>query len=266
MSEAIVRAIAENNRYYQKVVAGEIEGATIVHKFGRNTAVGTSYVPVSVGGVYPTPQVANATLIHIKAGDAKDTAAGSGARLVTVVGVDASGVSATEDLPTAGASDGANGSNTFLRVFRAYVAESGSYASSTQGSHEQPIVVESSALGDMIVIDGSASSFPRSQSECGVYTIPAGHTGYILSGEVFSDSSKVTNILFFRRTGILQTAPPYDAMRVLIEERLEGGESTLPIVGPIGPIQGPADIGWMARVDTGTAEVDVDFEILVVAD
>jgi hypothetical protein len=153
-----------------------------------------------------------------------------------------------------------------MRVFRAYVSQSGSYATATQGSHEQPIVVESSALGDMCTIDGSAGSFPRGQSEIGVYTIPAGHKGYILEGEVFTDTSKITNLLLFQREGITETAAPYSAMRVVLEERLEGGESTLPFQAPVGPFQGPCDIGWMAKVNTGTAEVDVDFEILVISD
>ena len=72
---------------YFEAAKGNITGSTIVNKFGRNASVGTTYVPVTVGGVYNTPQPAAATTLRIKAGgDANDAAAGTGAREVTVVG------------------------------------------------------------------------------------------------------------------------------------------------------------------------------------
>ena len=55
-------------------------GISVVKKFGRNPAVGTSFVPVTQGSVYQTPQSGSATTLRIKAGgSANDTAAGSGA-------------------------------------------------------------------------------------------------------------------------------------------------------------------------------------------
>ena len=48
----------------------------IENKFGDNTAVGTSYVPITGNGIYRTPQVSGATTLRVKAGgDANDTAA-----------------------------------------------------------------------------------------------------------------------------------------------------------------------------------------------
>jgi hypothetical protein len=38
----------------------------VVHKFGRNLAVGTSFVPVCLGGIYNTPQVGSETRIFSK--------------------------------------------------------------------------------------------------------------------------------------------------------------------------------------------------------
>ena len=47
--------------YYTEVSKGNVPGASIIHKFGKNSSVGTSYIPISIGGIYETPQPASAT-------------------------------------------------------------------------------------------------------------------------------------------------------------------------------------------------------------
>ena len=84
------------------IASGRIPGLSVVHKFGR-ASVGTTYSPVTFGGVYNTPQVAGATTLRVKAGDANDTAAGTGAREVTLIGLDETGAEVTEAVATAGA-------------------------------------------------------------------------------------------------------------------------------------------------------------------
>lgn len=251
-------------RYDVEVARGNITGQTIIHKFGRNTAVGTTFVPVTIGGVYQTPQPASATTLRIKAGgNANDTAAGTGAREITLEGLDASGNLLTETLATNGTSASSATSGSFLRLFRCYVSGSGTYATASAGSHAGDIVIENSGGGtDWAIID--SGDFPRSQSEIGAYSIPAGKTGYIERVSFFADTTKTTDVLFFKRGNILETAAPYTAMRAIIDEKISGGgETSLTFDSPI-MIAGPADIGVLAKVDTGTAEVDVEFEILIV--
>lgn len=51
-------ALTSSASWLTRVAAEEYgDNADIVHKFGRNSAVGTSFVPVCIGGVYQTPQV-----------------------------------------------------------------------------------------------------------------------------------------------------------------------------------------------------------------
>lgn len=232
----------------------------IIHKFGRNPAVGTSFAPVSFGGIYQTPQVSGATTLRVKAGgNADDTAAGDGAREITLQGIDETGALATETLATAGESASSATTTTFIRLFRVHVSASGSYATASSGSHTASITIENGGGGtDWATID--ATGFARAQSEIGVYTIPSGMTGHIFQAEGFTDSTKTTNALFFQRQNILETAAPFTAMRLLFEEFGEGGAFTFRPIRPI-QIQGPTDIGFLAKVDAGTAQVDVDFEI-----
>lgn len=252
--------------YLTEVAKGNVAGASIIHKFGKNTGVGTSYEPVAIDGVYPTPQIAGREPVRVKSGGhGTDTAAGIGAREITVEGIIADGSVATNVLATAGSSASANSSDDFIRIYRAYVSKSGTYASATTGSHSADIEIEGASSGDIYAVI-KLDNFPKAQSEIGAYTIPAGHTGYLLSAFGFADSSKVTELLFFQRTNILQTSEPYDAMRVVFEERAEGGEFTAELKAPLKFV-GPCDIGFMARVTAGSgAEVEVDFEILLIED
>lgn len=47
---------------------GLAPGFSVVHQYGENNNVGTSYTPISVGGIFRTPQIAAALPLRIKAG------------------------------------------------------------------------------------------------------------------------------------------------------------------------------------------------------
>jgi hypothetical protein len=238
--------------------------SSLIHKFGKNTAVGTTFVPVSLGGDYLTPQVGSATTLRIAAGNTNDTAAGTGAREVTLEGLDANGDFVTEALATAGITASSTTTATFIRLFRAYVSASGTYGTASAGSHAADIVIENGAGGTTwATID--ATDYPKSQTEIGLYSVPRNHSVFLTSAWGFTDTTKTTNLIFFQRTGILQTAAPYDAVRTVFEERLEGGEFTVEYASPVKFV-GPCDVGFLAKVDTTTAEVDVDFELILVPD
>lgn len=243
------------------VSKGIIPGHSIVHKFGQYDAVGTTFTPVTRGGIYLTPQVGDATTLRVKAGNTNDTAAGTGAREITLVGLDETGTEVTEVLATAGTSASSATTTTFIRLYRFYVSKSGTYATSSTGSHAGDIVIESPSAVEWGTIE--STGFSRSQSEIGAYTIPAGYTGYLLGAFGFAETSKTTDLIFFKREGVLDTAPPYEAMRVVFEERVFGGEFTVNIKAPI-KIGTGSDIGFLAKVGVGTAEIEIDFELLLV--
>lgn len=248
--------------WYKQVASGDVPGWSVVHKFGARNAT-TTYSPVCEGGFYRTPQVASATQLRIKAGgNANDTAGGSGAREITLQGLDTTGAEIIETLATAGASASSTTTNSFIRLYRVWVSASGTYASQTAGSHAGNIVIENSAgTQDWATIN--SADFPRGQSQIGVYSIPTGKIGYIK--EVFGtvDSNKTVNIAFFQRKNILETAPPYTAMRLITEMKGISGPFSLLITTPVNGFTGPCDIGFMAKTPSGTGDITVDFEILL---
>lgn len=242
--------------------AGTIYGLSVVHKFGRAT-VGTTFTPVALGGIYRTPQVGAATTLRVKAGNANDDAAGTGARSVTLIGLDATGAEATEEIPTAGISAGASSSTSFIRLYRAYVSKSGTYATQAAGSHAADIFIENSAgTEDWAKIE--LNSFPKGQTEIGVYSVPLGYTAYIRSGFVHSDTSKPTHVILFSRENILETAAPYSSMNAKLEIDAAAGGNDIQFMAPLGPFPELSEFGFMGKVDTGTAEVDVNMEIILV--
>ena len=248
--------------YLIEVAKGSVSGASTVQKFGMNYAIGTTFVPISVGGIYRTPQVASATTLRVKAGgNANDTSAGTGARTIYLEGLDETGALVNETLTTAGASASTASTTTFLRLFRAYVATSGTYATSTTGSHSAAITIENGAGGtDWAII--YATGFPHSQTEIGAYSVPLGKTAYILDYRIGSDSTKSFDYLFFKREGILDTAAPYKAMRV----QFEGVGVNSKIFTFPDPVKFPelTDIGFLAKVSAGTAQLTCAFNILLV--
>ncbi len=254
-----------NKDFLIEVAKGNVEKHSIIHLLGRNIAVGTSFVPVSIGGIYQTVQASGATTLRVKAGgNANDTAAGTGARQITLVGLDENWAFVIETLATAGASASIVSTTTFTRLYEVHVSQSGTYATISAGSHQGDIVIENGSGGTNWATI-SATDFARSDSEIGVYSIATGYTGLLLTSDIFTDSSKTTETLLFKRENIDETVAPYSPMLVLSDFTQKGGEGNLELKGPI-KIIGPADVGFISKVDASTAEVDVDFEIMLVQD
>lgn len=180
-----------------------------ISRYGYNTAVGSTSVPITQNGVYRTPQASAATTLRIKAGgNANDTAAGSGAQEVTIVGLNSVGALISDKVSTNGASASSATTKQFIRVWRCYVSKSGTYASNGTLSQAGVITIENGVGGtDWAQIGASGSLFAN--AEIGCFTVPLGYTARILRFGFASDSTKITNIDMMRRGSILQTSTPY---------------------------------------------------------
>ena len=265
--EQIAQNPAITQDYLIEVSKGNIQGASIIDKFGQNIAVGTTLVPVTAIGIYNTPQVSGATTLRIKAGgNANDTAAGTGAREITLVGLDETGTLLIEAIVTAGASASAVTTGTFMRLYSMSVSESGSYANATTASHAALITVENGTGGtDWGTID-VVDTFAGSRSNIASYSVPLGYTAYLLAWDISIESTKTVDLLFFKRENLLETAAPYTSMQMLFEIAALSDSRDEHLAAPI---RFPAltDIGFMAKVSsTGTAKVVANFSILLLQD
>jgi len=237
---------------------------TIVHRFGLNEAAATAMEPICGGGLWPTLQPAGAVALRVKAGgNAADTAAGAGAREVTIVGIDETGALVSEAVATAGASASDPTTATFIRILDAYVSASGSYATIAGGSHTAAITIEDGGgAADWATI--SATGFAKGQTQIGCYTIPLGKTGWVNNASIRIEDSGVADVMMFKREGILDAAAPYSAL-LAIDEMLDAF-GTVDIGGDfwLGPFPALTDIGFMALHASSAAKVAVKFEVMLV--
>ena len=233
----------------------------VVHKYGRNPngSLGTEAAITADGALF---FASAATTVRIKAGgNVNDTANGSGAREVTVIGVDADGLEIREAIATNGASASAATTLAFFRIYRAYVSKSGTYLTSgvgTQGTNQADIVIEDSGgSNDWITITQY-----EGQSQHGAFYIPAGKMGYLVAATTTISGAKEADVLMYIRTDARNTSAPVSARRLQLY--LDGvvGES---LYSPKNPqLLGTDCDVWFTFIPTANGtEASVDFEIVM---
>lgn len=245
-----------------EVRKGNVAKHSIIHKYGYGT-VATSLVPVTSSLTYQTPT--SAAALEVVSNSANDTSAGTGARQVTIVGLDGTGALQTEDVTMNGTSAVAT-SNSYLRVTDFYVKNSGSYASATTASNAGTITLQGTGGGakwaDIVV----ASSFGLGQSLISCYTVPLGYTAHIIGYDIAIESAKAVTAYNFYREDILTTSAPYSPMRVIDRYNSAGGVIAIEPRGGVITLPALTDFGYMAVVASGTAGVTVNTDILLIQD
>lgn len=239
---------------------GLIPGHSILHKFGYGN-VATSLVPVTSSLTYPTPT--SATALEIVSSDANDTAAGTGARTVYVEGIVANGAVGSETVTMNGTAAVAL-SNSYRRVYRMYVATSGTYASSSASSNAGTITLRESGGGSTWAVINVETGFGLGQSLISCYTVPANHTAYVLSYNVIIEAAKSIDLFVFKREGITTTSAPYTPMVLLDRYKATGGSINLEPGNSIYVLPQLTDFGYMGKVASSTAGITVNTNILLV--
>ncbi len=245
---------------------GTIPGVTFIHKFGENDAVGTSFVPVAQGGVYQMPTAAvSLEFVSSSAADAIDDV---GMHEITIEGLDENW-EIKNQVVAAHATDGTIAvaiPTTWLRVFRAFVSASGTYASATSSSHVGTITIRVASAGATWAVINLNTALAVGQTEIGLYTVPIGKTAYLTNAIVNVQATKIGSILFFQRPNADDVSTPFTGtLRTVFQlGSILGGEETIIPKVPIGPFVGPCDLGFLAHVNASTGEIDVDFELILI--
>jgi hypothetical protein len=242
------------------VAAGQVDGYTALNKFGRNPAVGTTIVPITATGVYRTPNTL--TSLEFVSSSTGDTGNGAGARTIFIQGIGANWAEVSETITTNGTGAVAL-ANQYYRIYRWYVATSGTYATQSAGSHVGTLTLRVAGGGATWTSIGLVDGLGRGQSQISCYTVPAGKTLYIHSMDFSIDGTKSANIILFRRENANDVSAPVDAMRVVREYDGLSQLSHIPISPPLKFNQ-YADVGFMGQVTSGTASISVQFDGVLV--
>ncbi len=244
-----------------EVRKGNVAGHAIEYKFGRNDAVSNGLFELISQLSGATAFRTTASTVRIKAGgDAADTAAGAGAREITVAGIADDLTETQEAIATAGASASSATSTSFWRVYRAWVSAFGARATTPAANTGNVVIEDSGAVADMIMIVAN-----EGQSQYGAYAVPTGKTGYLLNAHVTADASKAADFRVFTREGLNDVAAPFAAQRLQLYA--DGVLGHADIYDPPAPgivIPALTDIWFEAEGGGASTEVSCNFEILLV--
>ena len=246
--------------FLNEIALGTVEGAYVVHKFGANDDIGTTIEPITISGFYRTPTAP--TSLEIVSNNAQDSATGTGARKFKIIGINGSGNEVSEEVIMDGTTP-VSLTNQYLRVYRYYILESGSYATQTTSSQLGTITIQEIGGGDvwsqLNLVDGG---FGVGQSEIGVYTVPKGYNCWLLKKVMSVDSVKTANIYFFQRQNITKTTAPYSGMRLVEKHIGISGVEEINSRSAIARFPELTDVGFMGETATGTAQISVEFEMV----
>jgi len=249
--------------YLLNVAMGNVPNAKMIHKFGRNPAIGTTRVPITLSGIYQTPTTAKQ--LQIKSSSALDTYSSTGGWTVKILGLNRTWQEEEIEINLSGLTPVLIPVN-FTRVYRAYVTKSGTYATSVLSSHQGIITIEEVATGDDWALINIDTGQGLGQTQIGVYSIEKGCKGYLLSKLINVEGTKPSTIYFFQRQGINDTLVPYDTMRLVEQEDGVVGSLHVASRSIIRAFPELTDVGFMGKTGVGTAPISVDFELLLICD
>jgi hypothetical protein len=233
---------------------GRVLNTDFIHKFGRNPNVGGAPETIWMqGGIYS--YLTSPSTVYVTSNDAADAAAGTGARSVTVQGLDVNYQEVEETLTVGGSVSTVE----FLRVFRAFVVDPGS-----EGTNVGDVRITTGAGGSGTVLAdigtiGTGTTFGLGQSQLALYTIPAHCTGYLITWNVGigAYNSTATVSLYTR---VFDTG--YESFRTRDIMDVPGGFHTRNYNVPI-KIPARTDIEVRAIASTGSI-ISASFDLVLV--
>jgi len=236
--------IAESELYLE-IARGKVRGASFVHKFGANFDIDNSSEPESVwtgGGLYPWSAFDTAGVLVVTSDDTDDDVGQSGATEIIVEGLDDNYESVSETFAMDGTSN-VTGTETFKRVFRAYVSAGNTNVGNITISRGGTVVAQIDAdLGQTLMA---------------IYTVPSGYTGYMLCGDFSVQKNKDAQVMMYVRpeNGVFRIAHMSE-----VYESTYRYDFPIPLV-----IQEKSDIDIRAdNVESNNTRVTSNFDLILI--
>lgn len=176
--------------YGYAVSEGDIAGHLALLKFGTRTSVtagASSLIWEGTNNLYT--YLTSAEQLKVNSSAATDTSAGTGARTLTLVGLDSNYDEISETITMNGATV-VTTSNSFIRIFRAYVATSG-----TSLTNDGNINITNNAGTVQLVYIPAGDG----QTLMTMWTVPNGKTFHLTQGTFSTSSNKGARVSMFTR-------------------------------------------------------------------
>ena len=226
-----------------------------VQKFGGNPGIASATTEdIWDGSSTYGGFITVADNLRIKSGgNAADDTAGAGARTVVVIGLDENWTETTETIVTAGASASSTTTASFIRVYRAYVEDVGTYGAANTGN----IVIEDTSANALAQINAG-----KGQTQMMIYTVPAGWQALIRRINAYVEGSKPADVDFYQRRNADDVTAPFTAKRIFYNFPQLTGFTNVNFSSYIGPFPAKTDIwasGTAASGSSPPVSADVDF-------
>ena len=240
---------------------GKVPGKSIVVIEARNIDVDTSIVDIGMEDTnftWPT----SAIQMEILSDDTTDSSTGIGARSVTISGLDGNFDPISETIATNGITPVLT-VNDYIRINEFSVTDSGSYASTTQGSNNGNITLRASG-------GGATHSFisndlvGNGHHQDGKFTFPNNHIGVVLGVGLNVNSSKSAKLFFQVRTGADIVTPPFSSRRVIGVVDGKSGRHEIPREELNTTLPGKTDVWASAIAEAVNTEVSVRITVLLI--
>ena len=230
------------------VSQGKIENHSIIIVAGRNIDVGTSLVDIGMENTI-FDWINSAVKLEAISDDAADDAAGAGARIICIKGLDDNFDQIEELVTMNGLSATVETTLSFRRVNKVEVVTSGTFATSSGGSNVGSITIRESGAGNTAAfISNDLLGSGRSQDAR--YTIPRGHEAVVLGVGLNVSSSKIGKLLFQVRPAADIVAAPFSPRLVTTIIDGESGRHSVPESELKSTVKEKTDI-WASSIATG---------------
>jgi hypothetical protein len=229
---------------FLNIARGLVKGTSFIHKFGAVPAMSTNTTgPVwDVNDtVYPWSAWATAGTITIDRANTSDAN-----KHVTVVGLDTNYEPLTETIILTNATGNAS-TSSFIRIFRAFI-----------GDGETNVGLISIKKSTTTV---AAITATKGQTLMAIYTIPAGHTGYLMKGTCSAQAgADATGDMFIRYFGSASFRVGHS-----FEVSGAGGQYLYDFATPI-PIPAKSDIDVRIVTRSNNGRYTAAFDLILIKD
>jgi len=211
-------SITQNGRYEPfelQVARNQITWHETAFQFGINNTVGTSFETIwTASSVYS--YLSAASVLTISSSSANDTSAGTGARTITITGLDANYNEISETVTLSGQT-AVNTVKSYLRVFSLKTRTAGSGGSNAGIVYAGTGTVTSGVPATVY----AQVEIGYNDSAMAIWTVPAGYTAYISSYTFTTNSSTANNQI----TGALLIRPFGEVFSFEATAKMAGGNS-----------------------------------------
>lgn len=240
------------------VAEGNIPQTYVMHKFGGANDVTTSMTVISTSKTYQTPK--GLASLEVVSTSGEDSIGADGMRSIIIEGLIAGWVRGFDTVTMTGTAAAVVGTQ-FYRVYRVMGYQSGIYSTVLGGSNLGTITLQGTGGGAVWAVIGMEEGVGLGQTEIGSFSVPLDKICYIFNRHVDIEATKTVTAVFYVREEINDTIAPYRAIRILQSSNVAEEHSDIRRI--IDVIEGPADIGFIARSLVGTADIEVTFEMVL---